>query len=159
MPALTIIFAILFYAATALLVGGVGYKIWSYARTPQPLKIPTMPAPRTRAGVALRMLKEVTLFESLFKANKVFMEKSKNPYATPFYYGARPLQSGWVSQQNLDAIKNSAAVVVSVVGNGRVINIADNPNFRAFWLGGSKLFMNAIFFGRIIDAASGRTEE
>jgi hypothetical protein len=96
---------------------------------------------------------------SLFKANKVFMEKSKNPYATPFYYGNNPLQSGWVSKQNLDAIKNSAAVVVNTVGNGRVINIADNPNFRAFWLGGSKLFLNAVFFGRIIDAASGRTEE
>lgn len=95
---------------------------------------------------------------SLFKANKVFMEKSKNPYATPFYYGSKPLQSGWVSQENYGAIKNSAAVIVNTVGNGRVINIADNPNFRAFWLGGSKLFMNAIFFGRIIDAASGRTE-
>jgi hypothetical protein len=95
---------------------------------------------------------------SLFKANKVFMEKSKNPYATPFYYGSKPLQSGWVSKENSDAIKNSAAVVVNTVGNGRVINIADNPNFRAFWLGGTKLFMNAIFFGRIIDAASGRTE-
>ena len=96
---------------------------------------------------------------SLFKANKVFMEKSKNAFATPFYYGNKPLQSGWVSQQNLDAIKNSAAVIVNTVGNGRVINIADNPNFRAFWLGGTKLFMNAIFFGRIIDAASGRTDE
>jgi hypothetical protein len=96
---------------------------------------------------------------SLFKANRVFMEKSKNPYATPFYYGGKPLQSGWVSRENGDAIKNSAAVIVNTVGNGRVINIADNPNFRAFWLGGSKLFMNAIFFGRIIDAASGRTEE
>ena len=96
---------------------------------------------------------------SLFKANKVFPEKSKNPYATPFYYKDKPLQSGWVSQQNLEAIKNSAAVIVNAVGNGRVINIADNPNFRAFWLGGTKLFMNAIFFGRIIDAASGRTEE
>ena len=95
---------------------------------------------------------------SLFKANKVFMERSKNPYATPFYYGSKPLQSGWVSKENGDAIKNSAAVVVNTVGAGRVINIADNPNFRAFWLGGSKLFMNAIFFGRIIDAASGRTE-
>ena len=95
---------------------------------------------------------------SLFKANKVFMEKSKNPFATPYYYNDKPLQSGWVSQQNLEAIKNSAAVIVNTVGNGRVINIADNPNFRAFWLGGSKLFMNAIFFGRIIDAASGRTE-
>lgn len=95
---------------------------------------------------------------SLFKGNKVFMEKSKNPYATPFYYGSKPLQSGWVSKENGDVIKNSAAVVVNTVGNGRVINIADNPNFRAFWLGGSKLFLNAIFFGRIIDAASGRTE-
>ena len=95
---------------------------------------------------------------SLFKANKVYMEKSKNPYATPFYYGNKPLQSGWVSRENFDAIKNSAAVVVNTVGNGRVINIADNPNFRAFWLGGSKVFMNAIFFGRIIDAASARTE-
>jgi len=96
---------------------------------------------------------------SLFKANKVFMEKSKNPYATPFYYGSKPLQSGWVSKENADAIKNSAAVIVNTVGSGRVINIADNPNFRAFWLGGNKLFMNAIFFGRNIDAASGRTDE
>ena len=96
---------------------------------------------------------------SLFKGNKVFMEKSRNPYATPFYYGSKPLQSGWVSRENADVIKNSAAVIVNTLGNGRVINIADNPNFRAFWLGGSKLFMNAIFFGRIIDAASGRSAE
>jgi hypothetical protein len=95
---------------------------------------------------------------SLFKANRVFMEKSKNPYATPFFYGAKPMQSGWVSKENLDAVKNSAAVIVNTVGSGRVISIADNPNFRAFWLGGSKLFMNAIFFGRTIDAASGRGE-
>jgi hypothetical protein len=96
---------------------------------------------------------------SLFKSNKVFPEKSKNPYATPFYYGNNPLQSGWMSRQNLEAVKNAAAVIVNTVGNGRVINIADNPNFRAFWLGGTKLFMNAIFFGRIIDAASARTED
>lgn len=96
---------------------------------------------------------------SLFKANKVFMEKSRNPYATPFYYGTNPLQSGWVSRENGAAIKNSAAVIVNATGLGRVINIADNPNLRAFWLGGTKLFLNAIFFGRIIDAASARSED
>lgn len=96
---------------------------------------------------------------SLFKANKVFMEKSKNPYATPFAYGPKPMQSGWVSRENLEAIQNSAAVVVNSVGNGQVINIADNPNFRAFWMGGTRLFMNALFFSRVIDAASARTEE
>jgi hypothetical protein len=88
---------------------------------------------------------------SLFKANRVFMERSKNPFMNPFVYKANPLQSGWVSRQNLEVIKNAAAVVVNGVGSGKVISIADNPNFRAFWLGGSKLMMNAIFFGRMID--------
>ena len=97
-------------------------------------------------------------YVSLFKGNSVFMEKSKNPYATPFYYMNAPLQSGWLSRQNYEAVKNSAAVIVNAVGNGRVISIADNPNLRAFWLGGSKLMMNAIFFGKIIDAASARME-
>jgi len=96
---------------------------------------------------------------SLFKANSVFMEKNKNPYAAPFTYGSHPLQSGWLSQQNYAAVKNSAAVIVNTSGSGRVINIADNPNFRAFWLGGTKLMMNAIFFGKIISAASTRSEE
>jgi hypothetical protein len=95
---------------------------------------------------------------SMFKANKVFMEKSKNPYATPFYFGSNPLQSGYLSAENLAAIKNSASVIVNTIGNGRVINIGDNPNFRGFWLGGTKLMMNAIFFGKIIDGASGRSE-
>jgi Zinc carboxypeptidase len=96
---------------------------------------------------------------SLFKANRVFMEKSKNPYATPFFYKENALQSGWVSKENNEAIKKSAAVIVNTVGSGRIINIDNNPNFRAFWLGGIKLMMNAIFFGKIIDAASAKTEE
>jgi Zinc carboxypeptidase len=95
---------------------------------------------------------------SMFKANKVFMDKSKNPFATPFYFGENPLQSGWASTQNLKAVKNSASVIVNAVGAGRVINIADNPNFRGFWLGGTKLMLNAIFFGKVIDAASARVE-
>ncbi|MEP6748393.1 MAG: M14 metallopeptidase family protein [Bacteroidota bacterium] len=95
----------------------------------------------------------------LFKAGKTFPEKSKNPYGTPAIYSNAPLQSGYISKENYTAIKNSAAVIVSSVGTGRVISIADNPNFRAFWLGGTKLMMNAIFFGRIIDAGSGRSEE
>ncbi len=64
------IYAVLFYVATLLLVIGVGRKIYIYARTPQPLKIPTTPAPTTGRGVVWRMFKEVVLFQSLFKSNK-----------------------------------------------------------------------------------------
>ncbi|MCL4471482.1 MAG: respiratory nitrate reductase subunit gamma [Sulfuricella sp.] len=67
---LTVLYAIVFYAATAILIGGLAYKISSYARTPAPLKIPTTPAPTTMGGVVLRMAREVALFESLFKSNK-----------------------------------------------------------------------------------------
>ena len=95
---------------------------------------------------------------SMFKANRVYMEKSKSPYATPFYYTDKPLQSGWMSRENAGAIKNSAAVIVQGLGSGRLIHIADNPNFRAFWLGGTKLMMNAIFFGRIIETGAARGE-
>ena len=70
MSALTLLYALLFYVAAATLVGGVTRKVWLYARTPQPLKIPTPPAPTTRRGVALRMLAEVTLFRTLFRSNK-----------------------------------------------------------------------------------------
>ena len=64
------LYALLFYFATALLVIGVGRKVWKYATTPAPLKIPTTPAPTTRAGVVMRMFREIVFFESLFKSNK-----------------------------------------------------------------------------------------
>jgi nitrate reductase gamma subunit len=67
---LAIVYAVLFYAATTMLVVGVALKVRSYAGTPAPLKIPTTPAPTTTTGVALRLTREVVFFESLFKANK-----------------------------------------------------------------------------------------
>jgi len=70
MSSLTVVFAALFYAATALLVVGLARKIADYARTPAPLKIPTTPAPITPSGVGLRLAREVVFFESLFRASK-----------------------------------------------------------------------------------------
>lgn len=70
MSFLTDVYALLFYVATLIFVLGLAFRIRLYARTPAPLKIPTMPAPLTQAGVTLRMAREVVLFESLFKSNK-----------------------------------------------------------------------------------------
>jgi nitrate reductase gamma subunit len=70
MSALSIAYAVLFYAAAALLVAGLVVKIRGYARTPAPLLIPTTPAPTTTGGVALRLTREVVFFESLFKGSK-----------------------------------------------------------------------------------------
>jgi len=69
MSAQTVIFALLLYAGAAIMVVGVGLKIAQYARTPAPLKIPTMPAPLTQGGVFVRQFQEVVFFKSLFKSN------------------------------------------------------------------------------------------
>jgi len=67
---ITVIYAALFVVATFVLVLGLGVKLWTYATTPAPLKIPTTPAPITRPGVVWRLFREFAFFESLFKANK-----------------------------------------------------------------------------------------
>jgi len=70
MSTLSVIYALLFYLATALLVVGLALRIKLYASTPTPLKIPTMPAPLTKSGAAFRVFREVAFFESLFKSNR-----------------------------------------------------------------------------------------
>lgn len=70
MSFVSVIYTLLFYIATAVLLLGVINKIVQYAKTPAPLKIPTTPAPTTRTGVVFRMAREVMLFASLFKSNK-----------------------------------------------------------------------------------------
>ncbi len=70
MVVISIIFGLLFYLATAILIIGLARRIRLYASIPAPLKIPTTPAPTTHFGVVLRLLREVVFFESLFKASK-----------------------------------------------------------------------------------------
>ena len=66
----SVVYALAFYLASAIFIIGVARKIVQYAKTPAPLKIPTMPAPTTQGGVVVRMFTEVALFNSLFKSNK-----------------------------------------------------------------------------------------
>jgi nitrate reductase gamma subunit len=70
MSTLTLFYTVLYYIASLILLGGLAYRIYEYAKTPAPLNIPTTPAPITKNGVRLRMIREVAFFESLFKSNK-----------------------------------------------------------------------------------------
>ena len=70
MTALSVIYVLLFYAAIAVLIGGITNKVLQYKRVPAPLKIPVTPAPLTKSGVAWRLTTEVVLFNSLFRSSK-----------------------------------------------------------------------------------------
>lgn len=64
------LYALLFTVAFFVLLIGLGLKIYQYAKTPAPLKIPLTPAPLTKTGVSFRLAKEVIFFASLFRSNK-----------------------------------------------------------------------------------------
>jgi hypothetical protein len=91
-----------------------------------------------------------------FRNDNFFLEPSANPYANPLVYTANPLASGYLHPSNLPGVKESAVIRVAGQGRGRIIGFADNPNFRAFWFGTNKLFMNSIFFGQVIDGGTTR---
>jgi hypothetical protein len=91
-----------------------------------------------------------------FRRGNVMMEASKNKFSNPGKYTKDPLLSGWINKPNLEALKETSTIRVSAMGQGRIVSLVDNPNFRAFWYGTNKLMMNAIFFGSIVDSSSAR---
>ena len=83
-----------------------------------------------------------------------FLRPGSNSYGTIARYTDKPLVSGYVSRKNLAYIRNSAAILAANAGNGRVILFADNPNFRNYWHGTSRVFLNALFFGPNVNIPS-----
>lgn len=69
--------------------------------------------------------------------------------SSPMQYTKQPYLSGCASKENIERIANSPAALVSKCGRGNVIWFADDLNYRSYWFGGSKIFMNAIYFGQI----------
>jgi 2-phospho-L-lactate guanylyltransferase (CobY/MobA/RfbA family) len=78
-----------------------------------------------------------------------------DPFAVVVEYPETPLLSGYASQRRLDEIGGTPAVVARRLGSGTVVLFADNPNFRATFRGTEKMFMNAIFFGGLVDRPRG----
>ncbi len=91
---------------------------------------------------------------TVFRNSTIFLEKGKNIYSNPVVYTEKPLAAGYISDANEDRLAGTAAVVISRFGSGKVITMTDNPNFRAFWYGTNKLFMNAVFFGQTISGST-----
>ncbi len=86
----------------------------------------------------------------VFRNSNLLMQPGSNPYETPLRYADMPLMSGY-AHDHTASFSHSAAIVASKNGQGAVIAFVDNPNFRAFWYGTNKLFLNALFFGQIIE--------
>jgi hypothetical protein len=87
----------------------------------------------------------------VYRNSNVWIAPSKSPYATVAKYTSNPHIDGFITKENLETfLKPSASLIVSAIGQGRVIMFADNPNFRGSWYGTNKLFLNALFLGQLV---------
>jgi hypothetical protein len=96
---------------------------------------------------------------SVYRNGITFLQPSKNPYTTIAKYKASPLIGGYLHKSVAPKVANSAAILLSGEGQGRVIMFSDNPNFRGIWYGTNKLFLNALFFGSVMNVPTANPGE
>lgn len=78
-----------------------------------------------------------------------YEEPTDKSVIVPLRYTAQPYLSGYISDSNLARFVSTPAAIVTKRGKGVVIHFADDPTFRSYWYGASKMFMNAVYFGHL----------
>lgn len=61
--------------------------------------------------------------------------------------GASPLISGHAWPESLERLPGAAIAYEQLVGSGRVISLTEDVNFRGYWRGADRLFLNAVILG------------
>lgn len=83
---------------------------------------------------------------AIFRNSNLMLEADDLSFNNPIQYTDEPLLSGYINAENLELIKGTVPFKHSAYGKGNVMIFTDNTNFRAFWLGTFKLFLNTLFF-------------
>ncbi len=87
----------------------------------------------------------------VWRDHGLFFAPSRNPYSTVARLTDDPHLSGYISDANRERLRGSPSVMADQLGRGSVVLLIDNPNFRGYWYGTNRLFLNALFFGRQIE--------
>ncbi|MEM7479638.1 MAG: M14 family metallopeptidase [Acidobacteriota bacterium] len=88
----------------------------------------------------------------VFRSGTAVLEAGSDPYAAPVRYTSDPLLAGYASEERQRQLAGTPALVAQRVGRGTVVRLAGRANFRGFWFGTNKLYLNALFFAPLLDA-------
>ncbi|MCY3593079.1 MAG: M14 family zinc carboxypeptidase [Acidobacteria bacterium] len=91
---------------------------------------------------------------AVIRTGEWILPPSSDPFENVALYQDPPRLSGWISPENQRRLAGKPAVIASRMGRGVVIQLLDNPNFRAYFYGSNRLFLNSIFLSGLIDATS-----
>lgn len=83
----------------------------------------------------------------VFKNSTWLLEASQAPFVNILTYTQQPLLAGFTDPVNVEQVAGGAALMAHSYGRGSVIAMTDNPVFRGYWYGTSRLLSNALFFG------------
>jgi len=81
--------------------------------------------------------------------NEVYKTTSDSDFVFGRYSG-EPLLSGYISGEFADLLPSTVAASSGGFGRGRVTIFMDRLNFRAFWYGTQRLFINAAVIGHTL---------
>jgi len=87
-------------------------------------------------------------FLPVWRDHNMFFVPSESEYSTVAQLVEdEPWLAGYISNQNREWLRGSPSVMADRLGRGTVVLLVDNTNFRGYWRGTNKLFLNAVFFG------------
>jgi zinc carboxypeptidase len=95
---------------------------------------------------------------AVFKRGTLSFTEPKEAFVSVARFNSKPLVAGYMSEKNREQIGGKTSMLVQALGQGKLIVFSDDMNFRGFWLGTSRVFVNALYFGEIIRAV-GKTED
>ncbi|MFT4603950.1 MAG: hypothetical protein ACI9W4_000668 [Rhodothermales bacterium] len=91
-------------------------------------------------------------FLPVWRDHGYFFDPSQSPYGTVAQLTDEPHLSGYVSERNRERLAGSPSAMADRLGRGTVVLLIDNTNFRGYWRGTNRLFINALFLGNHITA-------
>ncbi|NNE47309.1 MAG: peptidase M14 [Rhodothermales bacterium] len=86
----------------------------------------------------------------VFRQGHRFMSKPRPGSVVVAQYAEEPVLSGYVPDEIAELTPQAASVVTRSHGKGQVILFAENPNFRGFWFGAGRMFINAVFLAEAL---------
>ena len=87
---------------------------------------------------------------SFTKAGTMVFKPANEDFVTVATYTESPLVAGYSSQTNVERIKNTPAILAQGYGRGSIIMFSDNPNFRGYWLGSMRPYINSLYFNKAL---------
>ena len=90
----------------------------------------------------------------VFKNSTMLLQPANAPFVNVALYSSAPQLAGYTAAEYIPRISQSAVLLAHNLGQGRVIAMTDNPVFRGYFYGSSRLLVNALYLGRSFSANS-----